>query len=115
MTKNLGCTGDGILVVDGKGRVSNMNRRFAEIWNIPEEVIGEQNAEKLAKCIGSRLEKLPPFFARAQASCLANEESCHTLHLKNGKILKVHSLALAREEPSAGRIWSFRDITAFHN
>jgi PAS domain S-box-containing protein len=115
LAENLECIGDGILVIDSKGRVNSMNRRFADIWNIPEEVIGEQDTEKLAKYIGSRLEELPPFFARVQASCLADEESCHTLHLKNGKVLKVYSLALAREEPSAGRIWSFRDVSVYRN
>ena len=104
-------TGDGILVVDDKGRVSNMNRRFAEIWDIPEELTEERDSEKLVKYIASRLEELPPFFARVQASCLTHEESCHTLHLKNGKILNVYSLRLARGEPSTGRIWSFRDVT----
>jgi CBS domain-containing protein len=106
---------EGILVVDGRGRPTSMNRRFAEIWGIPEEAFCEQNPEKLVKYIGSRLEELPPFFARVQASCLAHEESCHTLRLKNGKVLKVYSLALTREEPSAGRIWCFRDITAIYN
>jgi len=108
-------TGDGILVVDDKGRVSSMNRRFADIWGIPEELTEERDSEKLVKYIASRLEELPPFFARVQASCLTHEESCHTLHLKNGKVLNVYSLALAREEPSAGRIWSFRDVTGSCN
>lgn len=103
---------EGILVVDERGRPTSMNRRFAEIWDIPEEMAQEQDSEKLVKYIGSELEELPPFFARAQTTCLTNEESCHTLHLKNGKILNVHSLAMSREEPSAGRIWSFRDVTA---
>jgi CBS domain-containing protein len=103
---------DGILVIDDKGRVSNMNRRFAEIWDIPEELTREQDGAKLVKYIVSRLEETPPFFARVQTSCLTHEEGCHTLHLKNGKVLNVYSLRLARDEASAGRIWSFRDITS---
>ncbi len=111
LTTNPDGAGEGILVVDDKGRVSNMNRRFAQIWGIPEELIHEQDSEKLAEYFVSRLDELQPFFARMQASCLTHEESGRTLHLKDGRVLSVNSLSLAREKTSGGRIWSFRDIT----
>lgn len=106
---------EGILVVDGRGRPTSMNRRFAEIWGIPEELTHEQDTQKLVKYIVSRLEDLPPFFAKVQASCLTNEEIYDDLHLRDGRILNVYSLRLARGEPSAGRIWSFRDVTGLCN
>jgi PAS domain S-box-containing protein len=115
LTRNPDYAGDGILVVDDKGRVTNMNRRFAEIWGIPEELAQEQDTKNLVKYIASRLEELPPFFARVQVSCLTNEESHDTLHLKNGRILNVYSLRLGQGETSGARIWSFRDITGSRN
>jgi PAS domain S-box-containing protein len=111
LTANPDNAGDGILVVDDEGRVTNMNQRFAQIWGIPEELTAEQDSEKLTTSLVTRLDELKPFFAGTQASCLTDEESCRTLHLKNGRVLNVYSLRLTRERPSGGRIWSFRDIT----
>ena len=104
-------TGDGILVVDDKGRATGMNRRFAEIWGIPEELTCDRDNDKWVKYIGSCLEELPAFFARMQASCVTHEETSSILHLKNGRMLSVHSLPLACEGTTAGRVWSFRDVT----
>ncbi|MHC4324221.1 MAG: PAS domain-containing protein [Planctomycetota bacterium] len=32
-------TADGILVVDEKGGLSRMNKRFAQLWDIPKELV----------------------------------------------------------------------------
>jgi len=107
--------GDGILVVDDQGRVSNMNRRFAQIWGIPEELTDEQDTEKAANYLVTRLDELQPFFARTQASSLTQQEICRTLHLKDGRVLNVYSLRLTRGKTPGGRIWSFRDVTCSCN
>src|ERR1035437_7131194 len=39
----LDSAGAGILVVDGSGRIVASNRRFAEIWNIPESIVASHN------------------------------------------------------------------------
>ena len=105
------CAGDGILVVDDQGRVSNMNRRFAQIWGIPEDLTGEQNTETVANCLVTRLDELQPFFAQTQTSCPTQQEICRTLHLKDGRVLNVYSLRLTRGKTPGGRMWSFRDVT----
>jgi len=99
---------DGILVVDERGRPTGMNRRFAEIWGIPEELVCEQDYEKLTRYIASELEELPAFFTKMQARCVAFEESSDTLGLRNGKVLRVCSVPYVRENAEAGRVWSFR-------
>ena len=38
---------DGILAVDREGRVIFTNRRFAEIWGMPEHILSAENHEKL--------------------------------------------------------------------
>lgn len=103
---------DGILVVNEKGRPVAVNARFAEIWGIPDELIREQDFEKLTRyiaCESASGGELLAFFAKMQARCLAFEESSDTLGLKNGKVLKVCSVPLVRENAEAGRVWSFRD------
>jgi len=113
-------TADGILVVDENGRVSHTNNRFAKIWDVPEELVQQRNAEthasdrrdqKLFEHLGCRLDDPSAFLEKLQASCPADQDSSDILYLKEGKVLEVYSLPLIREGRFAGRVWSFRDIT----
>ena len=104
-------TADGILVIDEKGRVSHMNKRFANIWDVPEELVKQRNDQKLLEHLSCRLEDPPAFLEKLQASCPADQDSSDILYLKEGKVLEVYSLPLIREGRFVGRVWSFRDIT----
>jgi len=104
-------TSDGILVVDEKGRVSRMNKRFAQLWDIPEELVKQPDNERLFEHIGSRLKDPPAFLEKLQAPGLIREQSVDVLHLKKGKVLEIHSLPLIREGTGTVQIWTFRDIT----
>ncbi len=59
----------------------------------------------------SRLEDPPAFLEKLQAPGLIREQSIDVLHLKNGKVLEIHSMPLIREVTGTVQIWSFRDIT----
>jgi len=105
-------TSDGILVVDEKGRVIRMNKRFAQLWDIPEELVQQPDNERLLEHIGSGLKDSPAFLEKLQAPGLTREQSVDVLHLKKGKVLEIHSMPLIREGTGTAQIWSFRDITA---
>ena len=104
-------TSDGILVIDEKGRVSRMNKRFAQLWDIPEELVQQPDNERLLEHIGSRLEDSPAFLEKLQAPDLIREQSLDVLHLKKGKVLEIRSIPLIQEGTGTVQIWSFRDIT----
>jgi len=104
-------TSDGILVIDEKGRVSRMNKRFAQLWDIPEELVQRPDKERLFEHIGSRLEDPPAFLEKLRAPGLIREQSLDVLYLKKGKVLEIHSMPLTREGTGTVQIWSFRDIT----
>jgi PAS domain S-box-containing protein len=104
-------TSDGILVIDEKGRMSHMNKRFAQLWDIPEELVQQPDNERLLEHIGSRLEDSPAFLEKLQAPDLIREQSLDVLHLKKGKVLEIHSMPLTQEGTGTVQIWSFRDIT----
>jgi len=104
-------TSDGILVIDEKGRVNRMNKRFAQLWDIPEELVQQPDNERLLEHIGSRLEDSPVFLEKLQAPGLISEQSLDVLHLKKGKVLEIRSIPLTQEGTGTVQIWSFRDIT----
>jgi PAS domain S-box-containing protein len=104
-------TADGILVIDEKGRLSHMNKRFAKIWDVPEELVQQRDDERLLEHLGCQLEDQSPFLEKLQAPCSADQDSSDILYLKEGKVLEVYSLPLIRQGRFTGRVWSFRDIT----
>ncbi|HUU19697.1 MAG TPA: CBS domain-containing protein [Sedimentisphaerales bacterium] len=104
-------TADGILVIDEKGCISHMNKRFVKIWDVPEEPIQQGDFQKLFEHLGCRIENPSTFLEKLHTSCPADQDSSDILYLKEGKVLEVYSLPLIREGRFAGRVWSFRNVT----
>ena len=69
-------TADGILVVDGAGRISTFNRKFVEMWGIPEEVMTSGDDER---AIGHVLDQLedPERFVSKVRELYANWLDCN--------------------------------------
>ncbi len=104
---------EGTLVVDNEGRVLSYNRRFLEIWGIPEDVAarGDDNA-------------LLGYAADAVADWSSFIELVNYLYehpgevrkddpvpLKDGRVLSRASMPLFVGADIRGRAWYFRDIT----
>jgi len=105
-------TADGILVVDDKGRIASYNRKFLEMWQIPEEVAASED-DNLALSYAMRYLKEPESFLK-KVQELYNEkeaESFDILEFKDGKVFERYSIPLKIEGKSEGRVWSFRDVT----
>lgn len=104
---------DGILVVDRTGRIALYNRRFMEIWGVPEDIARSRSDER---ALDSVLDKLiDPEGFRARVRHLyehPDEPSLEDIPLKDGRTLERHSAPLRDEKGAAyGRIWYFRDVT----
>lgn len=106
----LEATADGIIVIDEKGKVTRMNRRFAQLWDIPEKLVEQPDREKLFEHIGSKLTNPQVFLEKMQAPEPVRRQSSDILHLKKGKVLEIHCLPLSRGEKSTVQIWCFRDV-----
>jgi PAS domain S-box-containing protein len=108
----LDSTADGILVVDSGGRISTFNRRFVEMWNIPQEVIDSRDDdEALAFVVGQLTD--PDRFLSKVRELYAHplEESFDVLDFKNGRVFERYSAPQLLEGEPVGRVWSFRDVT----
>ena len=104
-------TADGILVVDDKGQVTNTNKRFAQIWQIPDELIREREDKKLLDFVLDQLKDPEAFLTKVQILYKTLDEDFDVLHFKDGRVFERYSSPLVREGHIAGRVWSFRDVT----
>ncbi|TPW10535.1 MAG: multi-sensor hybrid histidine kinase, partial [bacterium] len=107
-------TADGILVVDRHQRVSSVNARFAEIWNIPASMHQEKRDEALLNHVLSLLVDPEAFRHRVRELYEhPADESFDTLLFRDGRVIERYSKPQMIEDRIVGRVWSFRDVTKF--
>ncbi|MEJ2658673.1 MAG: PAS domain-containing protein [Desulfobacterales bacterium] len=104
-------TADGILVVDEKGQVTHTNKRFAQMWQIPDELIRTRDDKKLLDFVFAQLKKPEAFLSKVQALYKTPDEDFDVIDFKDGRVFERFSSPLIRDGQIAGRVWSFRDIT----
>jgi signal transduction histidine kinase/ActR/RegA family two-component response regulator/sensor domain CHASE-containing protein len=108
----LDSTADGILVVNGAGKVTSCNNRFVEMWRIPPELIQHRDDNRLLDYVLSQLQQ-PQEFITGVERLYANpdETSFDVLTFIDGRVFERYSQAQKVGPEIVGRVWSFRDVT----
>ncbi|RJR16455.1 MAG: PAS domain S-box protein [Nitrospiraceae bacterium] len=102
---------DGILVVDREGRVIHTNRKFGEMWCIPDEIIETRSDEKLLNHVLEQLEDPKAFISKISRLYGSEESGFDILFFKDGRVFERHSNPLILKGSVSGRVWAFRDIS----
>ena len=103
---------DGILVVDFNGKIVSNNRKFLQLWHIPDALISTRDDKQLLEYVLDQLLDPKSFIDEVQR--LYNnpkEESCDMLMFKDGRLLERFSMPQKIKNKIVGRVWSFRDVT----
>jgi PAS domain S-box-containing protein len=101
---------DGVLAVDADGGVVATNRRFQELWGIPDELLATRDDRALLKYVTSQLTDPDGFRREVERLYASADESHDTVHFRDGRIFDRVSRPLAIAGRN-GRLWSFRDQT----
>ncbi len=104
---------DGMLVVDGEGKIISHNGAFVEMWGISQELLASKSD---ARVVGSVLEKLvaPEQFVEKVTWLYQHpmERSRDEIALKDGRTFDRFSAPMAAQDgKNYGRVWFFRDIS----
>ena len=104
-------TADGILAVDNKGKVIKANRRFADLWQIPQSLMDAGNDGALLDFVMNQLSDPAAFLNEVQSLYASDRVDADTLEFKDGRVFERFSLQMIMEGVAIGRVWSFHDIT----
>ncbi len=104
---------DGILVVDDRGSILSYNRRFLEMWSIPEDAAKRADDNELLGFASEKVQDWDEFIE------LVNHLYTHptavrsndTVYMKDGRVLSRASVPIVSGEKIRGRAWYFRDVT----
>ena len=112
LNATLESTADGILVVDKNGIATTYNQRFAQMWNIPKEIMNEKLDEQLLRYVLTLMEN-PEDFINKVSYLYKNPElsSIDLIKLNDGRTFERFSLPQWVDSEIKGRVWSFRDIS----
>ncbi len=111
----LEATADGILVVNLKHQITNMNRHFSQMWQIPDDLLIRHDDGRLLQYILGQL-KNPTWYEQRQMEIRENIELevFDTLKLLDGRIFECKSRPARHGEQVIGRVYGFTDVTQRH-
>lgn len=107
-------TADGIIVTDQAGNILLTNRRFVEMWHLPEEVIRQGNVDYLIKHVYKEMVDNKTFIKNVIDLTNLKEMETLTFRFKDGRIFERFSTPLVINGEITGRVFSYRDVTEVH-
>ena len=107
----LEASADGILVVDTKGKVMRANRRFSEIWRIPEPLLACCDDKPMLDFVLAQFSDPDALITKVQLLYDSDAESFDSLTFRDGRVIERYSFAIITEGVRLGRGWSFHEVT----
>jgi diguanylate cyclase (GGDEF)-like protein/PAS domain S-box-containing protein len=104
-------TADGILVTDLAGRIRSFNRRFAQIWDLPESALAGDDQQVYAWMRGKTIDPAAYQHRLDAIKGAVLLSGTARIDLQSGRVLECVSRPLWQRGRPAGRVYSFRDLT----
>jgi signal transduction histidine kinase len=104
---------EGILAVDQQLRIRGCNRRFAEMWKIPEELYVSRDRDQMMQRILSQVQNPEAYAARIDYLYRnITQISTDMVYCKDGRVFERKSAPILVDGYIPyGRVWFFRDVS----
>jgi PAS domain S-box-containing protein len=107
---------NGILVVNRDGVVIKTNGKFAEMWQLSDEVLHSGNDNLLLQSIVEQVANPEEFLAKIRELYEAPDtNSLDLIYFRDGRIFERISKPMYIGDLPEGRVWSFLDVTERKN
>lgn len=105
-------TADAILVTDLAGRMRSFNKRFATLWDLPEDLLLERNDEAVQIWMRRSVADAAAYVQRLAAIQDAPLlQSSDVITLIDGRVIERVSLPQFSRGRPVGRVFSYRDLS----
>jgi diguanylate cyclase (GGDEF)-like protein/PAS domain S-box-containing protein len=101
---------EGILLIGPGGSVLRWNRRFQELWSVPDMLLAAGEDERLLAFVLDQLAEPQAFVAEVNRLYGTDEVTFETIAFRDGRVFERYTCPVATENGRA-RLWSFRDVT----
>jgi len=108
------CSIDGLLVVGNDRNKLIQNRRLAQLWKLPPEIVEDRSDRRQVEFVTNRTKSPAEFLNRVNyLYSHPDETSYDEVELTDGTVLERYSYPVVDTNGRHyGRLWTFRDITA---
>ncbi|MFH0968313.1 MAG: histidine kinase dimerization/phosphoacceptor domain -containing protein, partial [Methanobacteriota archaeon] len=106
-------TVNGLLVVNTSRKITTYNKKFADMWNLPDSILMSQDERPVLDSI-IRQVKNPEAFTGAVNELYATPdlEKFETIELLDNRTIDWYSKPQRIGDTIVGRVWSFQDISS---
>jgi len=112
LAATLESTDDGILVTDLAGRIRNFNRRFADIWALPQGLRLHRDDDAVFDWMRCAVADPSAYMRRlAEFDEATLLQASDTLTLLSGRVVERATLPQCSRGNAIGRVFCFRDVT----
>jgi PAS domain S-box-containing protein len=101
---------DGVVSTDKQGRITSWNRKFLNLWGLPEELASLRDIREIRGLIAQQLKDSGRYLARIAEIEVLEEKSFDLLELIDGRLVERYSEVISAGGKHAGRVWSFRIV-----
>jgi PAS domain S-box-containing protein len=112
MRATLESTTDGVIAIDGEGKVATFNENYLRMWRLERTAVEGADMERLVVKVSGQLADPAAFISRVrEISNATPAETYDLLELADGRVFERFSRVQMVEGRALGRVWTFRDLT----
>ena len=102
-----------MLVVDLAGHISNFNRRFAALWELPDEMLLLHADDEIFDWMRQRVADPAAYMRRlSQIDAEQQLRSTDVIALRSGAVVERRTLPQLSRGRAIGRVFSYRHVAA---